>query len=47
MRPVRVQQQRLWESLMSMAAIGGTARGGCNRQALTDEDKAGRDQFSA
>src|ERR1700716_2943764 len=30
---------------MALAAIGGTQRGGCNRQALTDEDKVGRDLF--
>jgi N-carbamoyl-L-amino-acid hydrolase len=30
---------------MRMARIGATARGGCNRQALTDEDKAARDLF--
>ena len=30
---------------MEMAEIGKTARGGCNRQALTDEDKQGRDLF--
>ena len=28
-----------------MAEIGKTPRGGCNRQALTDEDKQGRDLF--
>lgn len=28
-----------------MAQIGATAQGGCNRQALTDEDKIGRDLF--
>jgi len=44
-RPLRVDRDRLWDSLMSMAEIGATARGGCNRQALTDEDKAGRDLF--
>ena len=30
---------------MEMAQIGATDKGGCNRQALTDEDKAGRDLF--
>ncbi len=30
-----------------MAEIGATGRGGCNRQALTDQDKAGRDLFAA
>ena len=31
---------------MVMAEIGATERGGCNRQALTDEDKLGRDLFA-
>ncbi len=43
--PVQVNGGRLWRRLMAMAAIGATANGGCNRQALTDEDKAGRDLF--
>ena len=30
---------------MEMARIGATARGGCNRQALTDEDRRGRELF--
>ena len=30
---------------MEMAQIGATPRGGCNRQALTDEDRRGRDLF--
>jgi len=42
---LRVNGQRLWDSLMEMAKIGATERGGCNRQALTDEDKQGRDLF--
>jgi N-carbamoyl-L-amino-acid hydrolase len=42
---LRIDGDRLWSSLMTMAQIGATARGGCNRQALTDEDKAGRDLF--
>lgn len=42
---LRVNQQRLWQSLMNMAEIGATAKGGCNRQALTDLDKIGRDKF--
>jgi N-carbamoyl-L-amino-acid hydrolase len=44
-RSLRIDGQRLWDSLMQMAQIGATARGGCNRQALTDEDKLGRDLF--
>src|SRR4029079_4998444 len=42
---LRVDGSRLWSSLMTMAQIGATPRGGCNRQALTDEDKAARDLF--
>ena len=40
-----VNSQRLWTRLMQMARIGATAAGGCNRQALTDEDAAGRELF--
>ncbi len=36
---------RLWDSLMAMARIGGTAKGGCNRQTLTDLDAQGRALF--
>jgi len=42
---IRVDGARLWSRLMEMAKIGATPAGGCNRQALTDEDKAGRDLF--
>lgn len=41
----KITGDRLWSSLMEMAEIGKTARGGCNRQALTDEDKIGRDLY--
>ena len=44
---IQINGQRLWSTLMTMGKIGETPRGGCNRQALTDEDKAGRDQFVA
>ena len=40
-----INGERLWSSLMVMAEIGGTKKGGCNRQALTDLDKQGRDLF--
>ena len=40
-----INEDRLWDSLMQMARIGATDKGGCNRQALTDEDKEGRDLF--
>ncbi len=42
---VRINSDRLWDSLMRMAEIGRTDKGGCNRQALTDLDRAGRDLF--
>ena len=41
----KITGDRLWSSLMEMAEIGKTPRGGCNRQALTDEDKRGRDLY--
>lgn len=41
----RVDGDRLWRSLMDMAQVGATASGGCNRQALSDEDRVGRDLF--
>lgn len=42
---LRVDGERLWNSLMEMAKIGATNKGGCNRQALTELDKQGRDLF--
>ncbi len=45
MKNLRVNGDRLWQSLMTMAEIGATAKGGVNRQTLTDEDKRGRDLF--
>ena len=43
---LRVDGDRLWSRLMEMAQIGATAHGGCNRQALTDADMAGRKLLS-
>jgi len=43
----RVNGERLWDSLMEMAQIGATAKGGVSRLALTDEDRRGRDLFVA
>ncbi len=40
-----IDGQRLWDSLMEMAKIGATEKGGCCRLALTDLDKEGRDLF--
>ena len=42
---LKIDEDRLWDSLMQMARIGATDKGGCNRQALTDEDREGRDLF--
>jgi N-carbamoyl-L-amino-acid hydrolase len=44
---IRIDGTRLWSRLTAMAVHGATPAGGCNRQALTDEDKAGRDMFTA
>jgi N-carbamoyl-L-amino-acid hydrolase len=41
-KSLRVNGGRLWSRLMDMAQVGATVNGGCNRQALTDEDFAGR-----
>jgi N-carbamoyl-L-amino-acid hydrolase len=38
----RINGDRLWSRLMTMARIGATAQGGCNRQALTNADWEGR-----
>jgi N-carbamoyl-L-amino-acid hydrolase len=45
MQNLRIDGDRLWASLMEMAKIGATEKGGCNRQALTDLDRQGRDLF--
>ena len=45
MSAARVDGDRLWSRLMDMAEIGPGVAGGSNRQALSDEDKAGRDLF--
>lgn len=42
-----INPQRLWDSLMDTAQIGGTAKGGIKRLTLTDEDKRVRDWFKA
>ena len=44
-RNLRIDGQRLWESLMEMAKIGATEKGGVCRLALTDLDKQSRDLF--
>ena len=44
-KPRQINAERLRQSLMDMAQIGATLKGGSCRLALTDEDKAGRDLF--
>jgi beta-ureidopropionase / N-carbamoyl-L-amino-acid hydrolase len=39
---LRINADRLWDSILEMAKIGATAGGGSNRQALTKEDAQGR-----
>lgn len=42
---LKINGERLWDSLMEMATHGATPKGGVCRLALTDIDKAGRDLF--
>jgi beta-ureidopropionase / N-carbamoyl-L-amino-acid hydrolase len=42
---VRINGVRLWDSLMEMAKIGATPKGGCKRLTLTDLDKQARELF--
>jgi len=44
-RNLQIDGQRLWDSLMEMAKIGATEKGGCCRLALTDLDREARDLF--
>lgn len=43
---LRVDGERLWDSIAEMAKIGATEKGGNCRLALTDLDKQGRDLFA-
>ena len=45
MRNLTVDGRRLWNSLMEMARIGATPKGGVCRLALTDLDRVGRELF--
>jgi len=47
MDSLRVNGERLWRSLMDLARIGATPKGGVKRLALTEIDRAGRDRFVA
>lgn len=47
MTPLKVDGERLWRSLMELASIGATPKGGVKRITLTELDRQGRDQFAA
>ena len=40
----RINPERLWASLMELASLGATPKGGVCRLALTDLDRQGRDR---
>jgi N-carbamoyl-L-amino-acid hydrolase len=42
----RIDGARLWDTLLKIAEIGGTPKGGVKRITLTETDKRGRKQFS-
>lgn len=44
-KTLRINGKRLWGSLMDLALIGATQKGGVCRLALTDLDRQGRDLF--
>ena len=44
-RNLAIDGDRLWASIMAVAEIGATAKGGSRRLALTDLDRAARDLF--
>jgi beta-ureidopropionase / N-carbamoyl-L-amino-acid hydrolase len=44
---IKINSNRLWDSLMEMAKIGQGVAGGNNRQTLTDEDGEGRRLFQS
>lgn len=46
MRNIQIDGERLWASLMEMARIGATEKGGVCRLTLTDRDKQSRDLFT-
>jgi N-carbamoyl-L-amino-acid hydrolase len=46
-QPLRIDTQRLWDTLMETAQIGATAKGGICRLTLTDLDRQVRDWLKA
>ena len=45
MTTIKINGERLWQSLMELARIGATPTGGVRRITLTDTDREGRDLF--
>ncbi|SPB13754.1 allantoate amidohydrolase [Caballeronia novacaledonica] len=45
-KQLKIDSARLWQSLMDMARIGATDKGGVRRLALTEDDARGRDLFA-
>lgn len=45
MNDLRIDGKRLWQSLMELAKVGATPKGGVKRLTLTDEDRRARDLF--
>ena len=43
---LRINADRLWDSLMELAKIGATPKGGVKRLTLTEEDRGARDLFA-
>lgn len=43
---LRINGDRLWNSLMELAKLGATEKGGVCRIALTELDRQGRDLFT-
>ena len=46
MRELHINGDRLWQSLMELARIGATPKGGVRRLTLTDTDREARDLFA-
>ncbi|AZO22885.1 MULTISPECIES: Zn-dependent hydrolase [unclassified Mesorhizobium] len=44
---LRINSDRLWDSIIEMAKIGPGVAGGNNRQTLTDSDREGRELFKS
>lgn len=44
--PLKINSERLWQSLIEMARFGATANNGVTRLTLTEEDRLGRDQLA-